>query len=111
MSSEFKIVTTESFNKSVYKLSKKYPSLASDLVELRSMLNDNPRAGVPLGKDCYKIRIKISSKNAGKSGGARVITYVKIQAKRITLLDIYDKSEKETITDKELADLLKKAEE
>jgi hypothetical protein len=55
--------------------------------------------------------MKISSKNIGKSGGARVITYVRIQMQRITLLDIYDKSEKENISDTELADLLKKAEE
>lgn len=53
--------------------------------------------------------MKISSKNTGKSGGARVITYVKIQLQRITLLDIYDKSEKENITDVELTALLKKA--
>lgn len=51
----------------------------------------------------------IKSKNQGKSGGARVITYVKVENKRITLLDIYDKSEKENITDKELEALIKSA--
>ena len=44
----------------------------------------------------------ISSKNKGKSGGARVITYVKIVDEVIYLLSIYDKSETDTITDKEL---------
>lgn len=71
----------------------------------------NPQSGVSIGKDCYKIRMKISSKKTGKSGGARVITYIKILAKKITLLDIYDKSEKESITDQELAELLKQTEE
>jgi len=52
--------------------------------------------------------LKIASRNSGKSGGARVITYVKIEHKKITLLDIYDKGEKDTVTDKELSALLKK---
>jgi hypothetical protein len=54
--------------------------------------------------------MKITSKRTGKSGGARVITYVRIQLNKITLLDICDKSEKDNITDKELIALLKKAE-
>ncbi len=111
MNSDFTIVTTESFNKAVHKLSKKYPSLTTDLLGLRSSLLANPKSGMPLGKDCYKIRMKISSKNTGKSGGVRVITLVKIEAKRITLLDIYDKSDKENVTDKELSVLLKQAED
>ena len=55
------------------------------------------------------MRWKITSKQTGKSGGARVITYVKIENKLITLLDVYDKAEKESITEKELAALIKKA--
>ncbi len=111
MNSEFVINTTEKFNDSVKFLSKKHPSLAKDFLELKSSLLANPRAGVSLGRDCYKIRMKISSKNAGKSGGARVITLVRIDAKRITLLDIYDKSDKESISDKELTALLKQVED
>jgi len=49
----------------------------------------------------------IKSKNTGKSGGARVITCVKIVAEKIYLLTIYDKSEQSTITDKERDELLK----
>lgn len=41
----------------------------------------------------------------------KVITFLKIELKAITLLDIYDKSEKENITDSELAALLKIAAE
>ena len=107
MSSEFSIITSETFVKSVSKLSKKYPSLASDLIKLKQTLLKDPFSGAPLGN---KVRMQISSKNTGKSSGARVITYVRIQMHRITLLDIYDKSEKEDITDKELAALIKKAE-
>ena len=54
--------------------------------------------------------MSIKSKGKGKSGGARVITYNITIAEDnidITLLTIYDKSEKTTITDKEIKDLLK----
>ena len=110
MSSDLIIVTAQSFIRSVNRLSKKYPSLPSDLASLRETLNANPHSGDSLGKNCYKVRMKITSKATGKTGGARVITLVKIELNRITLLDIYDKSEKETVTDKELAELIKKAE-
>jgi mRNA-degrading endonuclease RelE of RelBE toxin-antitoxin system len=109
MNSDFIIRTTESFDKSVKKLYKKYPSLIKDLQILKVQLLENPTGGIPLGKDCYKIRMTIASKNKGKSGGARVITYVKIENKLITLLDVYDKSEKDSISEKELAALIKKA--
>jgi hypothetical protein len=59
------------------------------------------------GKDCYKIRLSITSKRRGKSGGARLITCLKIKDKNVFLLTIYDKSEKEDISDKELNQLLK----
>ena len=50
---------------------KKYPSLFKDIDQLTESLQENPTIGKPLGKDCYKIRMAISSKNQGKSGGAR----------------------------------------
>jgi mRNA-degrading endonuclease RelE of RelBE toxin-antitoxin system len=109
MNSNYIILTTETFNKSAKKLFKKYPSFIKDLQVLKAQLINNPTDGIPLGKDCYKIRMAIASKNKGKSGGARVITYVKIDKSLITLLDIYDKADKESVTEKELAALIKKA--
>lgn len=55
---------------------KKYKSLTADLIKLQKELIENPRLGTSLGKDIYKIRLKITSKNKGKSGGARVISLV-----------------------------------
>jgi hypothetical protein len=43
----------------------------------------------------------------GKSGGARVITNFVIAEETVFLISIYDKSEKENLTDKELDELLK----
>lgn len=106
----FDIFRTAEFSKHLKALSKKYPSLKKDYDNLLQSLLLNPLQGIALGKNCYKIRWKITSKSAGKSSGARVITYVKVEDERITLLDVYDKADKESITEKELTTLIKKAE-
>ena len=105
----FNIFSSSSFEKELKGLKKKYPSLKSDLTNLFTLLKSDPHMGVPLGKDCYKIRMAITSKGKGKSGGARVITCVKVVRKNIYLLSVYDKSEKETIDDNELIMLLEAA--
>jgi hypothetical protein len=48
----------------------------------------------------------IRSKGKGRSGGARVITCVKVVKSTVILLTVYDKSERDAISDKELAKLL-----
>lgn len=58
-----------------------------------------------------KIRMVITSKGKGKSGGARVITVtviVSVDETNVTLLTIYDKSDRETIKDSELKKVLKR---
>ena len=62
--------------------------------------------GTPIGSSCYKIRLAISSKGKGKSGGARVIINVVLTEGDIYLLTIYDKSEKDNLSQKELEGLL-----
>jgi len=93
----FEIIPTPFFLKDVKPLIKKYSSLKNELIQLENRLLINPTMGEPLGKDCYKIRLSISSEGKGKSGGARVITCVKIINERIFLMAIYDKSEMENI--------------
>jgi mRNA-degrading endonuclease RelE of RelBE toxin-antitoxin system len=98
----FDIIATEPFEHKLKRLAKKYKSLAVDLRTLFDELTENPTLGTPIGKNCYKIRLAITSKGKGKSGGARLITYVRIVKKTIYLIDIYDKSEQATISDNEL---------
>ncbi|AXE19772.1 hypothetical protein DR864_19510 [Runella rosea] len=98
----FKIVAVQDFDKELKRLSKKYQSLKYDYLSLIELLEENPLQGTPLGKDCYKIRLNITSKRKGKSGGARFITYVKIIDEVIYLLSIYDKSEQPSIPEKEI---------
>ncbi len=102
----YKIKTIAVFEKQAKRLSKKYLSLKSELIKLVQSLKDNPEQGISIGKNCYKIRIAIASKGKGKSGGGRIITNIIISEKTIYLLSIYDKSEKENLSDKELEELL-----
>jgi hypothetical protein len=103
----FNVIVTTGFKKHAKSIGKKHPSLKSDLEALIDSLEQNPLQGEPLGKDCYKVRMAITSKGKGKSGGSRVITCVKVVDQDVYLLTIYDKSEKENISDKELDELLK----
>lgn len=102
----YNILTVPPFERQLKKLAKKYPSLKQDISDFLDDLEQNPTQGTELGKNCYKIRMNISSNNKGKSGGARVITNVAIVNKTVYLLAIYDKCEQETLSDKELKELL-----
>lgn len=105
----YKVYTSDFFVKELKNLAKKYPSIKNDFEALSRSLSDDPAQGQPLGRDCFKVRMAIASKAKGKSGGSRVISCVKIVAGSVYLLSIYDKAEKESITDKEIDRLLKSA--
>jgi len=102
----YSIKTIGVFERQAKRLIKKYASLKSELEELSDALEKNPQIGVPLGNNCYKVRIAVASKQKGKSGGARVITHFVLLDSTIYLLSIYDKSEKDSLSDKELTELL-----
>lgn len=102
----FKIESIRTFDKQAKRLAKKYLSLKKDLGILVNELLENPQLGTSIGKNCYKIRLSISSKAKGKSGGARVITHIHIVGETIYLLSIYDKSEKDNLEDGEIDQLL-----
>ena len=101
-----KILTTPQFAKEVKKLSKKFKAIKKDLSQLIEHLEANPTEGTSLGNSCYKIRVANSSIPTGKSGGFRVITYFIDNENNLYLLSIYSKTEKETISDRELLDIL-----
>lgn len=94
------------FEKDLKRLVKKFPSLKKEFIELVSELKENPTKGISLGNNCYKIRLAIASKGKGKSGGARVISHLKIIENTVFLLTIFDKSEQESLSDNELLEIL-----
>jgi mRNA-degrading endonuclease RelE of RelBE toxin-antitoxin system len=106
----YNVIATPKFKRELKRLVKKFQSLKNEFGLLIDELIQNPTTGTSIGNDCYKIRLAIASKGKGKSGGARVITYVLVRNQIVYLLDIYDKSEQANITDKELLLLIKEIE-
>jgi len=63
----YNLIAVPTFRKELKKLAKKYPSLKNDLTLLFESLEENPTQGTSLGRNCYKIRLAITSKGKGKS--------------------------------------------
>ena len=103
----YDIIATSPFEKELKRLAKKYKSLVNDLERLISELEEKPTIGTLISEDCYKIRLAISSKGKGKSGGARLITYVRVVKQTVYLLTIYDKSEYDSISKEESRSIIK----
>lgn len=103
----YSIRSIPQFDKQIKRIVKKYPSFKDDFGFVVQSLRHTPIQGTPIGKNCYKIRIAITTKSKGKSGGAGIITNFVVSDHTIYLLAIYDKSEKQTVTDSELNELLR----
>ena len=107
---KYRIKSSDSFDKEVKRLGKRYRSIAQDVRDLCTDILANPTLGTDLGGGLRKIRMRIASKGRGKSGGARVITctvLLAIDEAEVNLLYIYDKAERESITPAEIEALLK----
>ncbi len=108
---KYKTEILATFKKEFKRLLKRYPSLIEDVKTLRQNLEAFPDLGTDLGGGLRKVRMRITSKGKGKSGGARVITLTVIistEETEIDLLYIYDKAERSTISRKEIDELLTK---
>lgn len=82
------IFSTSTFEKALKPLRKKYKSILQDLADL--LATDFEQAK-EVKNNVFKLRLKIASKNKGKSAGARII--FTIIDEDIYLVFIYDKSE------------------
>ncbi len=102
----YKVIPTPEFIKNLKTLKKKYKNIKNDVLELANELEKNPTIGIDLGNNTFKIRIKNSDNNKGKSAGYRIITYYINDNKEVSLVTIYSKSEKENILDIELKELI-----
>ena len=103
----YKIEVSLKFERDLKRLVKKFSSLRKEYQELVTLLKANPFQGTPIANNCFKIRLAVASKGKGKSGGARVITHIHIKGETVYLLTIYDKSEEESISEKEILSILK----
>jgi mRNA-degrading endonuclease RelE of RelBE toxin-antitoxin system len=92
------------FDRKLRRLAKKYPKVIDTVEKLITDLENDARPGdkIPnVGYDVYKVRLENLSANRGKSGGFRVIYYVRL-ADKVFLLTIYSKTEE---TDMPLNDI------
>lgn len=106
----YDIIVKPTFQREAKRLAKHYSSFKNDYASLLDELERNPQLGTDLGSGLRKIRLRITSKGKGKSGGARVITYTVIvseQEATLNLLYIYDKAERSSISEKEISQLLR----
>ena len=90
------VVRSDYFTSEFKRLSKRYRSLVADYEAFLESLKANPLQGTELAPGIRKIRMTVTAKGRGKSGGARVITFnalVTEQEGTIYLLLIYDKAD------------------
>jgi mRNA-degrading endonuclease RelE of RelBE toxin-antitoxin system len=92
----YKVVVTSEFAKEAKRIAKKHAGIKADIAKLIADLTNDPTTGTELGHGFYKIRMSITGTNKGKSGGARVITYVILDDQTVLLTEIYLKSEHDT---------------
>lgn len=98
--------------KEIKNLKRKYPAVTDEVRKLVDQLENDERPGdkIPgVGYDVHKVRLPNPSARRGKSGGFRVIYYLKM-ADRVILVTIYSKTEQTDISPESirriLADLL-----
>ncbi|MDB9458145.1 type II toxin-antitoxin system RelE family toxin [Dolichospermum circinale] len=89
------------FEKQLHKLSKRYRKIRDDIEPVILQLQKGEIIGdrfIGLGEkyQVYKVRVKNSNIQKGKSGGYRLIYYLK-SATNIILLTVYSKSDQEDI--------------
>ena len=101
-----KITYTPEFKKEFKRLSKKFISLSQEMQELIAELSQNPESGKSIGKNIFKIRLAVKSKGKGKRGGMRVITYFYSLNDELYLLYLYDKSEQDSVSSKEIQSVI-----
>ena len=90
----FEIAFTPEFKRNLRGLAKKYPHIRSDVQPVIEQLQHGEFVGDKVqgtGYTIFKVRIRNSDVSRGKSGGYRVIYYLKT-ATAIILVTIYSKT-------------------
>jgi len=102
----FAVIDGDDFKKAAKRLKKKYRHIDEVTNLFLKNVKTTDDLGVSLKDTIYKARIKNSDKTTGKSGGYRLLTYIKLVDKELFLLYIYKKSELENICEKDLDELV-----
>lgn len=103
-----KIYYTREFKRNLRQLSRRYRRIRSDIEPVIDELKAGNTPGDQIsgvGYTLFKVRVKNSDNNKGKSGGYRVLYYVKT-ATHITLVTVYSKSDQGDVEDDVLRQIL-----
>ncbi len=96
------------FHKQLKRLKRKYPAVGNEVRNLVQQLEEDKRPGdkiAGVGLDVYKVRLANPSARRGKSGGFRVIYYVRL-AEQLMLITIYSKTEQTDISPQKIRQVL-----
>lgn len=103
-----KVEIPSAFAKELSRLARKYPSVLDDIEVLIDQLKNDERLGdliANVGYEVYKVRLKNRSSQRGKSGGFRVIYYVRL-ADDVVMITIYSKTEQNDVSPNEIRERL-----
>ena len=85
----YEIIVKPTFQREAKRLAKHYSSFKEDFASLIDELEQNPQLGTDLGHGLRKVRMKITAKGKGKSGGARVITFTLVVSQQDGIFSIF----------------------
>ncbi|MEC4988478.1 MAG: type II toxin-antitoxin system RelE/ParE family toxin, partial [Oscillatoria sp. PMC 1068.18] len=103
---------TDRFAKEVRRLSKRYRRIRDDIQPIIDQLEigELPGDKIPnMDYTIFKVRVRNSDVQKGKSGGYRVIYYLKTDIE-VILVTIYSKSDRSDIAADEIGEILNRAE-
>ena len=110
MSNKVQLLFASEFKRNIRQLAKKYRNIKNDLTPLLQALENGETPGEQIqgtGATLFKTRIKNSNNNKGKSGGYRVIYFIR-QKNQTILLSAYSKSQQSDISSEFLYKLVEK---
>ena len=90
-----KVIFADTFYGALRKLRKRYPHILADVDTLVAQLKEGETPGdriQGLTHRVYKVRLRNSDAQRGKSGGYRVIYYLETEEQSV-ILDIYSKTD------------------
>jgi mRNA-degrading endonuclease RelE of RelBE toxin-antitoxin system len=107
------VTFSDQFERDVRRLGKRDRRIRLDIQPLIEQLESGELLGdqIPdVGYTVFKVRVRNSSAQKGKSGGYRVVYYLKTPS-RILLVTMYSKSEQSDIAAAEIREILTRATE
>lgn len=103
---------SDAFKRQLKRLNRKYRRIRSDVEPIITQLEAGETPGDQIqgtGYTVYKVRVKNSDAQRGKSGGYRIIYYLATQDS-VLLVSIYSKTEQSDIDDAEVARIISEEE-